>query len=283
MGYVSEQKNSGLRKRKRNNSDKQTLRKIKNRQSAQESRDKQKLYIKTLETTNATLIKSNEVLVSSIEQLKLQNKDLLQKFAAILGLLNSANSSTNFSNRTYDVENNMAFSATSIPLVAGEPAGNSLLESLFSSNTSLDNWIFSSASQSLTMTDFDLKTPEMTETTLPLDMNDLFKFEESDLHTTPQTAPAYPTFKLPVPSLDMKSDPEVVESPKQILSTEMYLTLDILIRCFPMMLFAHCNQRIICQPLKLETTFPVFGNRIFKFGPSFQKRFPICHELLNPK
>ncbi|KAJ2991648.1 hypothetical protein HDV02_003646, partial [Globomyces sp. JEL0801] len=275
MSNVNEQNNSGLGKRKREDVDKQTLRKIKNRQSAQESRDKQKLYIKTLETTNASLLKSNELLVSSVEQLKLQNKDLLGKFTAIMGLLNSANSSNSIPAATY---NGATVVRTQVSTAEAVDQGNSqvsFLESLFalpsptvtnttstgdtnlssylqscsevasvssetlpsSTTTSdlipetipqatsdanlevsqVDLWetLFALPSPSVTYTSSvvdssvstvcqsptdsscEMKSPDSLGAITELDTSKFFTFDEPDLYSTPQTAPAYPTFKLP--------------------------------------------------------------------------------------
>ena len=63
--------------------DRKKLRIIKNRESAQASRAKHLAYVKSLEIKNAALQKTNEMLVSRIEQLEQQSRNFLGKFDQI--------------------------------------------------------------------------------------------------------------------------------------------------------------------------------------------------------
>jgi hypothetical protein len=69
-----------LDKRLDDNSRKRMMQKIRNRISAQESRDRRKVYIEAMEAENKELMQENLGLREIISELKTKNKNLIQKF-----------------------------------------------------------------------------------------------------------------------------------------------------------------------------------------------------------
>ncbi|KAJ3268763.1 hypothetical protein HDV01_002309 [Terramyces sp. JEL0728] len=180
------------RKRKRTSEEKAKERVIRNRQAAQESRDRQKRYVKELEEANQTLLKNNELLVSTVSTLQEQNRLLSEKLDSILSLLNQTPS------------------PVLLPTMV-DPVNTPFTPIINSPAQKLDTPI---SPESLFSFDISGKSPvntmdnlELVADTNELTIDQLFNFDQNDLYSQEQ-------------ALRDSSDPAAVKSQKQIESPQ---------------------------------------------------------------